>query len=33
MSRVREVLSGAMKTLAADPRFRKITVTPNIDPQ
>jgi primosomal protein N' (replication factor Y) len=33
MSRVREVLSGAMKTLAADPRFRKITVTTNIDPQ
>jgi primosomal protein N' (replication factor Y) len=33
MSQVRELLSGAMKTLTADPRFRKITVTPNIDPQ
>jgi primosomal protein N' (replication factor Y) len=33
MSRVREVLTDAMKTLAADPRFRKISVTPNIDPQ
>jgi primosomal protein N' (replication factor Y) len=33
MSQVRELLSGAMKTLAADPRFKKITITPNIDPQ
>jgi primosomal protein N' (replication factor Y) len=33
MSQVREVLSSAMKTLAADPRFKKITITPNIDPQ
>jgi primosomal protein N' (replication factor Y) len=33
MSRVRELLAGAMKTLATDPLFRKITVTPNIDPQ
>ena len=33
MSEIRETLAVAAKTLAADPHFRRVTVTPNVDPQ
>jgi primosomal protein N' (replication factor Y) len=33
MSEVREVLTVAVRTLRSDPAFRKMTVTPNVDPQ
>lgn len=33
MSAVREKIREAMKSLSSEPAFRKITVTPNVDPQ
>lgn len=33
MSGIRETLSAAFQTLHSDPRFKKVTITPNVDPQ
>ncbi len=33
MSEIRETLANAVNVLRADPQFRRVTVTPNIDPQ
>ncbi|MDR2913081.1 MAG: primosomal protein N' [Alistipes sp.] len=33
MSAVREIVQRAIRTLAADPAFRRVTVTPDVDPQ